>query len=290
MLELEPFLLLHSDGCEKKFMSVLQRNQSCGSNSTGSDESLCGPDPFMQNLFVLCHGEQVKYLDDAARPWDPPLTERGKMEAWRVGREIRLEDWNVTRVVTSPFLRCVQTAVEVIAGLCLLPQSVEVRESGNGSSAPVSTIKASIECGMAEMISGQWALNPSEVAPWTLGLAELYSMLPTETHDPSFQPIRDKLPPSWESVADVQTRYTSTFQKIANRYPDENILCITDGEGVMQSVSMTWPRFEVHGVAHCAYSHGQRPNFGDGSNLNNDWELLTESGLASGVFFSPSNS
>jgi hypothetical protein len=119
----------------------VQRNLSCGSNSTGSDES---PDPFVQNLFVLCHGEQVKYMDaqsGAARPWDPALTEKGKMQAWRVGRKIRLEDWNVTRLVTSPFLRCVQTAVEVIAGLCLLPQSVEGSESGNGSPAPVSTIK-----------------------------------------------------------------------------------------------------------------------------------------------------
>lgn len=138
-----------------------------------------------------------------------------------------------------------------------------------------------------------------------------------------------------ESLADVQYRYTSTFQKIANRYPRENILCITHGmtrlpcrligflsfsggvrqciyvsfhgsscransslglrtgEGVTQSMSMMWPRAEVHGVTYCAYTHAQRPNFeyADGSCiLNGDWELLTESGSASGVFFSPSDS
>ena len=64
------------------------------------------------------------------------------------------------------------------------------------------------------------------------------------------------------------------------------------GEGVMQSVSMMWPRAEVYGVAYCGYAHAQRPNFeyGDGSGIiNGDWELLTESGSASGVWFSPSD-
>jgi len=294
-------------------MPAFQRTQSCGSDSrghTGSDESLSGdtiPDPFVQNLFVLCHGEQVKYVDSqsgaakgALRPWDPPLTERGKLQAWKVGREIKLEDWNVTRVVMSPFLRCVQTAVEVIAGLSMLPSSVDHQVCERGNDSPyVSTIKASIECGLAEMMRRKGVPCPSEAADkdspqsWTFDLAELYSMLPTEIHDPSFQPIRQKLPQGRESVADVQYQYTSTFQKIANRYPYENVLCVTHGEGVMQSVSMMWPRAEVYGVRYCAYTHAQRPNFecGNGSCiLNGDWELLTESGSASGVFFSPSNS
>ncbi|KAG0556496.1 hypothetical protein M758_11G056600 [Ceratodon purpureus] len=284
----------------------------CGSarSHTGSEGSLSYndaiPDPFVQNLFVLCHGEQVRYVDTqngaakGVRPWDPPLTERGKLQAWRVGRAIRMEDWNVTRVVVSPSLRCVQTAVEVIAGLCMMPSSVaddQKCERGNGSPY-ISTIKASIECGLAEMMR-RGVPYPSEAAdkdsfqPWTLDLSELYSMLPTEIKDPTFQPVRQKLPLGRESAADVQYRYTSTFQKIANRYPNENILCITHGEGVMQSVSMMWPRAEVYGVSYCAYTHAQRPNFecDDGSCIiNGDWELITESGLASGVFFSPSNS
>lgn len=126
----------------------MQRTQGSGSfkGRTVSDESFSAdtiPDPFVQNLFVLCHGEHVKNVDIqsgaakvASPPWDPPLTERGKLQARRVGREIRLEDWNVTRVVMSPFLRCVQTAVEVIAGL----SSVDDPESGNGS-PDNSTIK-----------------------------------------------------------------------------------------------------------------------------------------------------
>ncbi|XP_024404147.1 uncharacterized protein [Physcomitrium patens] len=281
-------------------------NRGSGSSKghTLNDYSLMDtiPDPFVQNLFVLRHGEQLNQLEvqpgavKAARPWDPPLTDKGKLQAWTVGRNMKLEDWNITRVVMSPSLRCVQTAVEIIAGLCMLPSSLEMREKGNGSPY-VSTIKASIECGLAEMMNRQGVPYPSEAAdknslsPWTLDLVDLYMMLPEGVHDTSFQPIRKKLPLGKETLDDARNRYTSTFQKIANRFPNENILCITHGEGVMQSVSMMWPRVEVHGVTYCAYTHAQRPNFkrdNDSTILCGDWELLTESGSVSGVFFGPS--
>lgn len=104
----------------------------------------------MQNMFVLCHGEDEVINTDAdeadaqagARPWDPPLSERGKQQAWRVGRKIMLEDWNVTRVVVSPFLRCVQTAVEVITGLSTMPSDVQMWDHGDhGWPSSVSSIK-----------------------------------------------------------------------------------------------------------------------------------------------------
>lgn len=56
--------------------------------------------------------------------------------------------------------------------------------------------KVSIECGLAEMMNRQGIPCPPQAAdekslvPWTLDLAELYSMLPQEFHDTSFQPIR----------------------------------------------------------------------------------------------------
>lgn len=61
--------------------------------------------------------------------------------------------------------------------------------------------KASIEGGLAENLLNKQGIlpHPLEVAdegwfqPWTLDLAELYSMLPTGTRDPSFQPIKQKV-------------------------------------------------------------------------------------------------
>lgn len=125
----------------------MQGNQGSGSSKGHtaaleefSTDSIA--DPFMQNLFVLCHGEAVD-SHTTERPWDPPLTDRGKLQAWRVGRNLRMEDWNITRVVMSPFLRCVQTAAEVIAGLCLLPSSVESHKQdlGANGSPPLSSLK-----------------------------------------------------------------------------------------------------------------------------------------------------
>lgn len=63
------------------------------------------------------------------------------------------------------------------------------------------------------------------------------------------------------------------------------------GEGVKQLVSMMWPRVVVYGVTYSAVTHAQRPNYkyGHGVELmTGDWELLTESGPSSGIFFGPS--
>jgi len=56
----------------------------------------------------------------------------------------------------------------------------------------------------------------------------------------------------------------------------------------MKAVSMMWPRIEIYGVMYCAHIHAQRPNFNckDAPNiLSGDWELLTESGTSSGIFY-----
>lgn len=90
-----------------------------------NEPSSSPPPPHVQHLFVMRHGER---LDDADpswvpktdRPWDPPLTERGKQQAWEVGKRLRTEGWGITRVVVSPFLRCVQTAAQVVTALCLV--------------------------------------------------------------------------------------------------------------------------------------------------------------------------
>lgn len=96
-------------------------------------------EPFKQNRFVIRHAarmEDVTWLAAAERPWDPPLTDEGKAQAWQAGLELRREEWNISMVLCSPFLRCVQTAAEVVRALLTEDVSQSSRRLDDGKSDP----------------------------------------------------------------------------------------------------------------------------------------------------------
>eukprot|EP00897_Mesotaenium_endlicherianum_P010939 jgi/Mesen1/9874/ME000070S09153 len=87
---------------------------------------LCGYQPAVkrrrQHVFVMRHAERRDFVEptwalSTDRPWDPPLTDWGKWQAHQVGMRLKREGWNVTRIVCSPYLRCVETAAEVAMAL-----------------------------------------------------------------------------------------------------------------------------------------------------------------------------
>ncbi|KAI5080707.1 hypothetical protein GOP47_0003890 [Adiantum capillus-veneris] len=197
--------------------------------------------PRMQHLFVMRHGDRLDDADHnwifkAPRPWDPPLTDMGKHRARRVGRSLRHQGWNITRVVCSPFLRCIQTASEVITGLCSLDpfddDSTEV-------AIDPSKVKVSIEYGLCEVMNSYAIRVPQmpPTGPTTLDLEDLEVLLPAGTVDATVPKIMAKLP-DWRETLDASyKRYVDTFQAIADMFPGENILCVTHGEGVSVSVT-----------------------------------------------------
>lgn len=79
-----------------------------------------------QNVVVMRHGDRMDnfeplWVTTAARPWDPPLVEAGLVRAFCTGRKIRNQlGFPIHRVFVSPFLRCVQTASQVVSALCAL--------------------------------------------------------------------------------------------------------------------------------------------------------------------------
>lgn len=79
---------------------------------------------FDQNMLVMRHGDRMDnflptWITTAERPWDPPLIDAGKVRAYKVGNEIRTRlGFPIHRVFVSPFLRCIQTASEVISAIC----------------------------------------------------------------------------------------------------------------------------------------------------------------------------
>jgi len=95
-------------------------------------------------VFMARHGERLDdaelakgrlWVRSAERPWDPPLSERGRLQAMALGKAIRQHAEKlglpaVTRIFTSPFLRCVETAVEAarqleVRNVCVEPSLCE---------------------------------------------------------------------------------------------------------------------------------------------------------------------
>jgi broad specificity phosphatase PhoE len=91
-------------------------------------------------LIIVRHGERTDYADptwvarqkqsaDGGRPWDPPLTARGRLQAVACGERLMRECASLgvpapSVVCTSPFTRCVETAEGIasatgVATLCV---------------------------------------------------------------------------------------------------------------------------------------------------------------------------
>eukprot|EP01018_Ginkgo_biloba_P002584 Gb_39039 [translate_table: standard] len=253
--------------------------------------------PFVQSLFVMRHGERMdnydpQWIRSAPRPWDPPLTFNGKLQAWATGKRLRMEGGNITRVFCSPFLRCIQTAAEVVAALCAV-QDHALSISSKDVVIDPSKVKVSIEYGLCEVMNYLAIRNPpaSEDARWTLDHSELEAILPAGTVDHSVEPILTEVPGFQETTEAAHRRYSTTFQTLADKFPQENVLCVTHGEGVGVSVSALKEDVYVYAVDYCAYSHSQRPIFSfsaDGLNAGK-FDVLTESGQ-SGILFNVRNS
>lgn len=99
-----------------------------------------------QNVVVMRHGDRLDnteplWVSTAARPWDPPLADPGKVRAFCTGRKLRSQlGFPIHRVLVSPFLRCVQTASEVISALCAIDDD-PVNMTGDGVAIDPSKLK-----------------------------------------------------------------------------------------------------------------------------------------------------
>lgn len=102
---------------------------------------------FLQNVVVMRHGDRVDNFEPlwtmtAARPWDPHLVEEGRVRAFCTGRKIRNGlGFPIHRVFVSPFLRCIQTAHEVLYALCAVDDDPNSLSSKDVPSIDPSKLK-----------------------------------------------------------------------------------------------------------------------------------------------------
>ncbi|KAH7519137.1 hypothetical protein FEM48_Zijuj08G0003900 [Ziziphus jujuba var. spinosa] len=252
-----------------------------------------------QNVVVMRHGDRLDNFDPlwvskAARPWDPPLVDEGKKRAFATGQKLRTHlGFPIHRVFVSPFIRCVQTASEVVSGL-----SAPLDDDSNGVSCREDTIgpsniKVSIEYGLCEMLNREAIRAESAPKDGEFGfkISELEPILPSGSVDHSVEPVY-KEPPKWgETVIGARTRYAKIVQTLADKYPTENLLLVTHGEGVGVSVSAHKEGVTVYEVQYCAFAELRRPIIinKDQSSTPGNFEVLTQNGQT-GISFCPSDS
>ncbi|KAK4754448.1 hypothetical protein SAY87_002552 [Trapa incisa] len=262
--------------------------------ASSTADSLGPHEKRLQYVVVMRHGDRIDsfeplWASTAARPWDPPLIEEGRVRAFCSGRKIRTQlGFPIHRVFVSPFLRCIQTAAEAVSALCAVEDDPNTMSSGGVLIEP-SRIKVSIEYGLCEMLNRETIRIPPKDGDWGFSLCELESMLPKGTVDHKVQRVYNKLPQWEETVFETRNRYVEIIKALADKHPSENLLLVTHGEGVGVAVSAFMQGSTVYEVDFCAFAQLRRLILEeDPSSTAEDFEVLNPGQF--GIRYLPSSS
>ncbi|CAH8304701.1 unnamed protein product [Eruca vesicaria subsp. sativa] len=202
-----------------------------------------------QHVFVMRHGDRRDNFDPlwtatAARPWDPPLFQNGMVRAFKTGQSI--ERFSIHRIFVSPFLRCIQTASQVVAALSTLKDLPSIDKS---------KLKVTIEYGLCEMMNSVaiWSNVSPNDGKFDFDISELEAMFPEGMVDHNVDPIYKEMPEWGESVEGCRKRYVKVVNTLADKYPTENLLLITHGEGLETTFFTFYKDTTIHEVDYCAY-------------------------------------
>ncbi|XP_010524426.1 PREDICTED: uncharacterized protein LOC104802488 [Tarenaya hassleriana] len=251
-----------------------------------------------QRVIVMRHGDQIDnfeplWVSTAARPWDPPLVQDGLIRAFRTGQRIRSQTgFPVHRVFVSPFLRCIQTASEVVAALSAVDVDPNAMSSKDVDSIDQSKLKVAIELGLCEMLNSvaiRRELAPKDGNFGFNNISDLEAMFPDGMVDRNTDRVYKELPKWEETVEGCRDRYVNMVKALADNYPSENLLLVTHGEGVGTVLSTFLEDVTVYEVDYCAYVElRRRVSNGDGSLDSGKFEVITSHGQA-GIQYHPSS-
>lgn len=141
-------------------------------------------------------------------------------------------------VVSSPFLRCIQTAAEVIKGIQFVYGK---QESGKVDARAAPTV-LHLDFGLSEMQTERHMkrckpkyLSKSELGEIEDGLAEILDRWVGDDYAETGQE-----PPGYPETQEVAVRrYRAAFTRILSRFPDSNVVCVTHGDGVATFMAQT---------------------------------------------------
>ncbi|KIZ06034.1 hypothetical protein MNEG_1928 [Monoraphidium neglectum] len=240
---------------------------------------------------VMRHGHRQDELDAtwsrvATRPWDPPLSIKGRSQAREVAAAMR--DLNIDIIVTSPFKRCLQTSAEIAAELGT-PQGAWLVDWG-----------LSEVCDPRVLMHGRpdcvHMAKRRPVDAWMWGGATMQEaidmfvqscveQLPALSIRPVPRP-GSQPPPYPEALEAGLQRYGRTVQQLVWAFPGKNLLVVSHGECVRAVVNMMEPKCEIFEVRHVGYAVLQ---YNDPATAAEDghrgWKLASSEGGETGVFW-----
>lgn len=232
-----------------------------------------------QFIMVMRHGHREDEADSewhlkASRPWDPPLSEQGRKEARSAGVDLKKLDVDI--VVTSPFLRCLQTSSEIVAEL-ELPQG---RWLVDWALSEICDPRLLLE-GRAELLS---QICKRDIDSWFwdgLSLPEAISKFVEDEVSKSqvkTTPVlwNSKLPGFPENWQVALRRYELAIKNIQKSLEGKNVLIVTHGECLRAGVNLYYPKYIVYSVKHTGFIRAERRK--DSSGKWGDWQLTTEPG------------
>ncbi|KAJ4905323.1 Phosphoglycerate mutase family protein [Raphanus sativus] len=239
-----------------------------------------------QNVIVMRHGDRLDHCEPhwvltAERPWDPPLVHNGKVRAFQTGQRIRSQiEFPIHRVFVSPFLRCIQTAAEVIAGLSTIDNAMSSKDV---PSIDNSNLKVAIEFGLCETLNT--VAIKSEVVPkdgkFDFEFSDLEAMFPVGTFDHNVDMAYKELPQWGESVQDFKERYVHTLKFLAEKYPSENLLLVTHWGGVSSMLYKYFKDATKYLVDYCGCVELRRQvPYNDAFGDSEEFEVVTSHGVA----------
>jgi broad specificity phosphatase PhoE len=267
----------------KFLLSVLQTYLLASNRNTmppqdASKETMATPpSKRIKSVVVVRHGERLDYvmrdagqnwIPTSERPWDPPLTDIGHEQAQALGEALPdllrgLDLPPIAAIYSSPFYRCRQTAVGLLAAT-------------TSSSNEDQPLRVKVELGLAESLNENWYRSwavPGTDGSWgfqkkELPLAELDI---DPLHPASKQPVQAILdwnqqqggtdesttisprmmdqdhrskttldtpyslhPPKFESMKVQRDRMTQTLHQLSDDHENETIVLVSHGTFVNQ--------------------------------------------------------
>ncbi|CAH8269245.1 unnamed protein product [Arabidopsis lyrata] len=109
-------------------------------------------------------------------------------------------------------------------------------------------------------------------------ISDLEATFPHGMVDHSVDPVYKEMPQWEETVEGCTDRFLSLIKTLADKYPSENLLLVTHGEGVRTTFA-TFKGVDVSYVEYCACAELRRHVLSqDGSTKAGNFEVITSLG------------